>query len=311
MSDTTYTPDEIAKMFKISKHTVYELIKRGELHAFKVGNKMRISPEEVERYKLSSQAYQTKVSPTVACAPTLSTTIRLTGSHDFLVEELTKYIGKHTNVQLQPTYIGSLEGLMMVYRGAADVAAVHLLDPTSKQYNIPFIKQLFVHERISVIGLASREQGFIVAKGNPKKITSFGDLTRKDVVFVNRQKGSGTRFLLDAFLAQHEIEPNQVNGYQNEEWNHLSTASHISRRIADVGFGIRSAAEQLGLDFIPVTEEQFDLVFRWTTENEHNLQSLYQLICSEEFRASILSIPGYKLKDLGKIKYGGDLNENQ
>lgn len=302
MNDHTYTPDEIAKMFKISKHTVYELIKRGELNAFKVGNKMRINPQEVERYKNSTQAYQNK-SKQVTSQPTVSTTIRLTGSHDFLVEQLTKYVSQHTNMQLLPTFIGSLEGLMMVYRGAADVAAVHLLDPNSKEYNIPFIKQLFVHERISVIGLASREQGFIVAKGNPKQISSFGDLTRKDVTIVNRQKGSGTRFLLDAFLAQHEIAPSNVKGYDNEEWNHLATASHISRGSADVGFGIRSAAEQLGLDFIPVTQEQFDLVFRWTDENETELNKLYDLICSEQFKAKIAGTSGYNLKGLGEIKY--------
>ncbi len=302
MTDSTYTPDEIAKMFKISKHTVYELIKRGELQAFKIGNKMRINPEEVERFKNNSQANQISNTNVVA-QPSLSTTIRLTGSHDFLVEQLTKHVGKQTYLQLQPTYIGSLEGLMMLYRGAADVAAVHLLDPNSKQYNIPFIKQLFVHEKISVIGLASREQGFIVAKGNPKGITTFGDLTRKDVSFVNRQKGSGTRFLLDAFLAQHEISPKEVKGYDNEEWNHLSTASHISRGSADVGFGIKSAADQLGLDFIPVTEEQFDLVFRWSPENEKELATLSELISSEEFKAQIAKIPGYKLKGLGEIKY--------
>jgi putative molybdopterin biosynthesis protein len=305
MSETTYTPDDIAKLFKISKHTVYELIKRGELNAFKVGNKMRINPEEVERFKSNSQAYQSNSTKDVNSELQLhtNTTIRLTGSHDFLVEQLTKYVSQQTSMQLQPTYIGSLEGLMMLYRGAADVAAVHLLDPTSKEYNIPFIKQFFIHERISVIGLASREQGFIVAKGNPKKVTSFKDLTRKEIVFVNRQKGSGTRFLLDAFLAEQEIRPNEVKGYENEEWNHLATASHISRGSADVGFGIRSAAEQLGLDFIPVTEEQFDLVFRWTNENEKELKSLHELICSKQFKQSIAQIPGYMLKGLGEIKY--------
>lgn len=302
MNHTTYTPDEIAKMFKISKHTVYELIKRGDLHAFKVGNKMRINPEEVERYKNNSQAYQNNTSSPVN-QPSVHSTLRLTGSHDFLVEQLTKYVSQHTNLRLQPTYIGSLEGMMMIYRGAADVAAVHLLDPTSKEYNLPFIKQIFVHEKISLISLASREQGFIVPKGNPKNITSFEDLTRKDVVLINRQKGSGTRFLLDAFLAQQEIEPNNVKGYENEEWNHLATASQISRGSADVGFGIRSAAEQLGLDFIPVTQERFDLVFRWTNENESALKGLYELICSEQFKASISKIPGYNLDGLGEIKY--------
>ncbi|MDQ0256062.1 putative molybdopterin biosynthesis protein [Evansella vedderi] len=303
MTDHTYTPDEIAKMFKISKHTVYELIKRGELHAFKVGNKMRISPEEVERYKNTSQAYQSKKLDPTLTHPSTTNTIRLSGSHDFLVEQLSKSVSKNTNLIVQPTFIGSLEGLMMMYRGAADVAAVHLLDPNSKEYNIPFIKQLFVHEKISVIHFATREQGFIVAKGNPRNIVSFEDLTRKDITFINRQKGSGTRFLLDSFLQQKAINPRQVTGYDNEEWNHLSLAAQISRGSADVGFGIRSAAEQLGLEFIPVIEEQFDLVFRWTQENETPLNLLYEFLSSNEFKISISKIPGYKVRELGVIKY--------
>lgn len=303
MNDQTYTPDEIAKMFKISKHTVYELIKRGDLNAFKVGNKMRINYDEVERFKSSTQATPTKGSKSVVPQSSYSTIIRLAGSHDFLVEQLTKYISQNTSIQVQPTFVGSLEGLMMVYRGLADVAAIHLLDPNSNDYNIPFIKQLFVHEKLSVIRLASREQGFIVAKGNPKKISSFGDLIRKDVTFVNRQKGSGTRFLLDAFLAQYEINPKDVKGYLHEEWNHLATASHISRGSADVGFGIKLAAEQLGLDFIAVTKEQFDLVFRWTNENETELNYLYELICSDQFKSTIANLPGYKIKELGTIIY--------
>ncbi|MCD8509198.1 MAG: helix-turn-helix transcriptional regulator [Bacillus sp. (in: Bacteria)] len=306
MADQAYTPDEIAKMFKISKHTVYELIKRGELHAFKVGNKMRINPEEVERYKDSTQAYQKSTGAAIHKDNTetsLGGTIRLSGSHDFLVEQLSKSVSKHTELHIQPTFIGSLEGLMMIYRGAADVAAVHLLDPNSQEYNIPFIKQLFVHEKITVVRLASREQGFIVVKGNPKQIKNFKDLTRADVSFVNRQKGSGTRFLLDSFLAKSEIEPITVKGYENEEWNHLSLAAQISRGNADAGFGIRSAAEQLGLDFYPVTEEQFDLVFRWTEDNKQELKTLYEFICSEAFKSSISNIPGYKVEDLGAIKY--------
>ncbi|WNF37506.1 substrate-binding domain-containing protein [Bacillaceae bacterium IKA-2] len=304
MTDQTYTADEIAKMFKVSKHTVYELIKRGELNAFKVGSKMRISPDEVDRYKKRTRAYESKASqPTVHQQPSLSNTIRLSGSHDFLVEHLTKYVSQHTDLQIQPTYIGSLEGLMMIYRGTADVAAIHLLDPNSKQYNIPFIKQFFIHEKISVIRFASREQGFIVAENNPKRIIGFRDLTRNEVSFINRQKGSGTRFLFDTFLMQYGIDPKDVKGYQSEEWNHLATASHISRGSADVGFGIRSAAEQLGLDFVSVTEEEFDLVFRWTEENKRELENLYELICSEEFKASISELPGYKITNLGEIKY--------
>jgi putative molybdopterin biosynthesis protein len=192
---------------------------------------------------------------------------------------------------------------MMLYRGQSDIAAIHLLDPISQEYNLPFIHQLFVYESILVMRLAEREQGFIVAKDNPKKIYGFPDLIRKDVQFINRQKGAGTRFLLDSKLSSLGIAPNQINGYGNEEWNHLSAASFISRGLADVTFGIQSAASHLGLDFIPVATENFDLVFRFTAENKQSLLDLIQYLQSASFKESLTDLEGYSIQDLGKITY--------
>lgn len=293
MNKEAYTPDEVAKLFKISKHTVYELIKRGELKAFKIGNKMRIEQRELDRFMDVDSSNKNEKQ---------NTSLHIAGSHDFLIEHMIKYVAKQADfLTLQPTYIGSLEGLMMLYRGNCDVAAIHLLDPSTGEYNLPFIRLFFVHEPLTVIRLASREQGLIVAKGNPKEIQSFQDLTRKDVTFVNRQKGSGTRFLLDSSLAKESINPSSIKGYDNEEWNHLSTASYISRGIADVALGIRSAADQLGLDFIPITNEQFDLVLRWNKTNEEALQHLLDIIQLTTFGESINSLEGYNTKDFGKI----------
>jgi putative molybdopterin biosynthesis protein len=302
MDEKAYTPDEIAQMFQISKHTVYELIKRGELQAFKIGNKMRIEHSEIERYKENTKAPSKKSQPE-QLTPSSSLPIRLSGSHDFLVEHFVKQSTVQLHQQIQPTYIGSLEGLMMLYRGQADIAAIHLLDPSSQQYNLPFIHQLFVYEKITLVRFASREQGFIVAKGNPKGITSFHDLGRKEIKFVNRQKGAGTRFLLDSMLSKYDINPADITGYETEEWNHLSTASYISRGMADVAFGIRSAASHLGLDFIPVAKEQFDLVFRFTEENTSNLTELINYLQSPSFKNSLRDLEGYDISDLGKIIY--------
>lgn len=297
MVGQTFTPDEVAKLFKISKNTVYELVKRGELKAFKVGNKMRIEESEVDRYK--SQA-ATKGNHNSEA----HFSIKLSGSHDFIIEYLIQYLAKEANLlSVHPTYIGSLEGLMMLYRGHSDVATIHLLDPVSGEYNIPFIKQLFVHEPITVMRLASRKQGFIVPKGNPKKIMGFEDLLRKDVTFVNRQKGAGTRFLLDYFLAKYELQPSLITGYHNEEWNHLGSASHISSGQADVTFGIQSAASKLDLDFIPITSEQFDLVFRWNSTNSHAIQHLIDMIQLTTFKEHLSHLEGYDCRDLGIIIY--------
>ncbi len=208
LENKAYTPDEVAQVFQISKHTVYELIKRGELQAFKVGNKMRIEEQELERFKESTKAPAKKATVTEPAASEHSSLpIRLAGSHDFLVEHLVKQASSAVNQQIQPIFIGSLEGLMMLYRGQADIAAIHMLDPASQEYNVPFINRLFIYEPISLLRFASREQGFIVAKGNPKGIHDFHDLTKRNIQFVNRQKGSGTRFLFDSKIAALGIKP--------------------------------------------------------------------------------------------------------
>lgn len=302
MSERIFTAEEVANKLKISKHTVYELIKRGELPAYKVGNMMRIDERDFEAYKESMKTVHTET--TQQKLQKHLDTIQLSGSHDFLVEHLIKFVNQPSSkVMIQPTYIGSLEGLMMLYRGQADVAAIHLLDPASKQYNVPFIKQLFVHEPITVLRLAAREQGFIVPKDNPKGITDWQDLIRNDVKMVNRQKGSGTRFLLDSFLANEHIDPKMVLGYQDVEWNHLATAAAVQGGRADVAFGIRTAAQQLGLDFILKTKEQFDLVFRHTEANKTALQSLMNYIQSNEFQSSTQQLAGYDFREVGKIIY--------
>jgi putative molybdopterin biosynthesis protein len=310
MEEKAYTPDEVAQIFQISKHTVYELIKRGELQAFKIGNKMRIEHAELERFKENTKApaKKSQEEPTRVMTKQLLS-IRLSGSHDFLVEHFAKQAGTALNLQIQPSYIGSLEGLMMLYRGQCDMAAIHLLDPTSQEYNLPFIHQLFVYESIAVLRLAARQQGFIVAKGNPRSILDFSDLVRNDVQFVNRQKGAGTRFLLDSKLSSYGINPSKINGYSNEEWNHLSAASYISRGMADVTFGIQSAASHLGLDFVPVAQENFDLVFRFTEENKESLTQLIHYLQSPEFKNSLTNLEGYAVEDLGKIIYQTSLTE--
>ncbi|MBO0958965.1 helix-turn-helix transcriptional regulator [Neobacillus sp. MM2021_6] len=304
MDVKAYTPDEVAQIFQISKHTVYELIKRGELQAFKIGNKMRIEHTEIERFKENMKAPAKKQPPEqIITRSKTNAPIRLSGSHDFLVEHFAKQAGQALHMQILPSFIGSLEGLMMLYRGQSDIAAIHLLDPASQEYNLPFIHQLFVYESILVVRLAEREQGLIVTKGNPKSILDFSDLTRKDIQFINRQKGSGTRFLLDSKLSSCGIAPSKINGYGNEEWNHLSAASYISRGIADVTFGIQSAASHLGLDFVPVATEQFDLVFRFTDENKQSLTDLIHYLQSANFKNSLQDLEGYSIQALGKIIY--------
>jgi len=303
MVEQAYTPDEVAKILKISKNTVYELIKRGELQAYRVSNKMRIDPQALERYKenMKTMGGEHQTSPVKS-----THVLRLAGSHDFLLEHLVSFAGKAgAPFFIQPTYIGSLEGLMMLYRGAADLAAIHLLDPASGQYNLPFIERIFYLEHIIVLHLATRTQGLIVQPGNPKGIHSWEDLTRNHVRFVNRQKGSGTRFLLDYHLGKLHLSPEQIHGYDIEEWNHFATAAHVARGTADVTLGIEAAADKLGLSFIPLTTESFDLVLRFTPENQVLLTAFQKFIGSQVFSESLKNVKGYDCSNLGEIVFKG------
>lgn len=297
-----YTPEEIAKILKITKHTVYEMIKRGDLKAFKVGNKMRIEESELLAYRDRSMTTTSKSSNDSSRS---SIAIRLVGSHDFLLEHFVQYA--HTQlsqISIQPSFVGSLEGLMMLYRDQADIAAIHLLNSSTKEYNLPYIKELFPQKEITVLRLASRKQGFIVPKGNPKNFHGFKDLSNGNFTFVNRQSGSGTRILFDQLLKENNITSNQVKGYEREEWNHLATASHVASGLVDVSFGISSSAERLNLDFIPITNEYFDLVFQWTNNNEFALREIINCIISNEFKESIVGFQGYDFSEFGTIIYG-------
>lgn len=304
MSDETFTPEEVAKLLKISKYTVYELVKRGELNSYRIGNKVRVQKEDLEAFIQGKKG--AVVHPTQSSNSQGTLLLRLAGSHDFLVEHLVQYLSKASQrIALQVSYIGSLEGIMMLHRGFTDMTAVHLLDPASGEYNVPFIERLFIHEPIRVLRLATRNQGLIVAEGNPKKIRGWTDLVRKDVQFINRQKGSGTRFLLDHHLNKQQISPNDISGYEKEEWNHFATASAVSRGSADAALGIESAAVKMGLSFIPLAQERFDLIARLRPENTETWEAFYSLLVSEDFRKSLHSseLNGYDFSRLGEMVY--------
>lgn len=307
LREQTYTPDEVAKILKISKHTVYELVKRGDLTAFRVGNKMRIDAHDLAIYKqnmryISQSASKNRLTMKVDQGSPSS--LSLAGSHDFLIEHLTHFRDTTpSSYLLHTTYIGSLDGLMMLYQGKTDIAAMHLLDPVTKEYNLPYVQRFFIQEPITVLKLAVRKQGLIVAQNNPKNIYFWEDLARKDVTFVNRQKGSGTRFLLDSELAKRRIRPQHIRGYEQEVWNHLDAAACVARGSADVTLGIEAAAKKLNLSFIPLKTESFDLIFRWTKDNSKGLTSFCELLQSDRFKNSLQHLDGYDFSQLGHIIY--------
>jgi putative molybdopterin biosynthesis protein len=192
---------------------------------------------------------------------------------------------------------------LSLQRGETHIAGTHLLDPATGEYNIPDIRRVIPHAPVVLVHLVRREQGLLVQTGNPKRIEQLKDLTRAGVTFVNRQPGSGTRVLLDYQLQESKLDPRAIRGYEREEFTHMAVAVAIASQLADVGLGVKSAAHALGLDFIPVGEEQYDLVFlRSFLDAEHGAK-LLQTIRSADFRKAVEALGGYDARASGEIVY--------
>lgn len=228
--------------------------------------------------------------------------IRFMGSHDLAIELLASHVNTlYPDVHFATTFVGSLAGLVALECGEADIAGAHLLDDKSGEFNIPFIRRLMSNETVVVINLVQRVQGLMVAPNNPRHIIGIQDLIRPDITFVNRQKGSGTRILLDSRLLSLGIPTTEIKGYEHEETTHMAVASLIAQGRADVGLGAQSAANTVGLDFIPLLKEHYDLVALKETFERPPLDKIKEVVCSDNFRNILRSIPGYDVSETGKI----------
>lgn len=236
----------------------------------------------------------------------IENTIVIIGSHDVAIDILANEVKKkYPDINLSSANVGSMGGIMALKRKEAHAAGMHLLDPDTGEYNIPYIKRYLREEKIILVNLAFREQGLIVKKGNPKNIKGIEDLKRKDVTFVNRQKGAGTRLLLDLKLRELNISPEEVRGYEREEFTHLAVAAQVAGGTADCGLGILSAAKALDLDFIPISSERFDLAFLYEYFDLDAVQKLLKVMKSEEFKEKLKALGGYDTSLTGEI-IGGD-----
>lgn len=230
-------------------------------------------------------------------------TVLTMGSHDPMLDLLAQFLAtQHPGTRLTGANIGSMGGLVALKRDETHIAGMHLLDEESGEYNIPYIKKQLKDRPVKVITFAHREQGFIVQPGNPKNIHTFEDLRR--VTFVNRQRGAGTRLLLDFELKKREISPDDVQGYQHEEYTHLAVASSVKTDIADCGLGVRSASIALNLDFIPVGWERYDLVIPEKYSNHPGVVNLLETLNSDDFKIALSAQPGYNTDETGVIQYG-------
>ena len=232
-------------------------------------------------------------------------TVVCIGSHDNALDLLANILKKrHPQYSFSSAHVGSLGGLIALKKGEAHMAGTHLLDEETGEYNVPYLRRILGDRKITLMNLVYREQGFIVPKGNPKGMESFRDLTRDDIVFINRQAGAGTRLLTDRHLREMGISPASVRGYEREEYTHMGVASAVLTGMADTGMGILAAAHALDLDFVPVARERYDLAIPTEYLGLDAMAALLQIIRNDsEFRRSVEELGGYEVSDMGKVLY--------
>lgn len=225
-------------------------------------------------------------------------TILVLGSHDLALEILAQEYGKNHPAMLAFA-VGSLNGLIALRQGNAHIASCHLLDAQSGEYNTSYVRHFFPDQAMRLITLAQREQGLLVAPGNPLQINSLEDLQRKGLRLINRNTGSGTRIWLDQQLSKLDIPPDSISGYTREVRTHTAVAETLARGSADLGIGLQAAAKQYGLDFIPLFDERFDLVLPQSLLTTPKLQPVLNRLQSSELRQKIRALTGYHTDQTG------------
>ena len=207
-------------------------------------------------------------------------------------------------IRISSAHVGSMGGIMAIRRGEAHLAGSHLLDEDTGEYNISFINRLLPGVPLKLVNLCYREQGFMVLPGNPKQITAFKDIVSKRASFINRQGGAGTRLLTDKILREQGVAPEEISGYDHEEYTHMAIAAAVASGSVDTGMGIRAAALALGLDFVPVAEERYDLIIPEQFYEDEKIVTLLTLISTDtHFHQAVLELGGYDLRDCGKVLY--------
>ena len=233
--------------------------------------------------------------------------LSLIGSHDLSLDLIQDEIQKNMkDFYLNIQSVGSMAGLMALKRGECQLAGAHLLDPETGNYNLTHLKRIFKDKKMALITLVERQQGFYVKKGNPKNINSISDLLAKDISFINRQRGAGTRVLFDYLLNKNEIEPSEINGYEQEEFTHIAAAIAVGRGSADAALGIEAAAKATEVDFIPVTEERYDLILFEEDLQDKRIEYLISLLRNKETQKKIEKLGGYKTEKTGNISIVGN-----
>ncbi|QNK58868.1 helix-turn-helix transcriptional regulator [Paenibacillus sp. PAMC21692] len=309
-SDISYTTDELAKLLKISKLTVYDLIKKGELSSYRVGKQMRVDAADLEAYKRRNRMIpegplgqrQQPASHDAPSSPPFPRSIVITGQ-DISLDVLARHLETELpEYRMLRSHIGSMDSLIRMYKGEADLVSTHLLDGDSGEYNVPYIRRLLVGMPHLVVNLLARSAGLFVAEGNPHGITCWADLARPGMRIANREQGAGARVLLDEQLRLHRIPQEGLLGYGKTLTNHLSVAAMVASGEADVGVGTAKAASIVeGVSFIPLIQERYDLVMLKRPDNSPWIEAVLRILRSDSFKRELRAIAAYDLSHTGEI----------
>lgn len=333
MKEKLLTAKEAAEILKVKKNTVYDMIKRGDLKASKLGKQLRIRQEDLDVYiQYGSQAkvvdsMQTGHNSNIDKAEFEKNILNIpsgpadmTGRNkitqkgmanqiiicgqDMILDLLANRLNQCVEENVFRSYKGSYNGLYAMYQGEVNVATAHLWHGKTNSYNIPYISSMLPGTDVIVLHLLKRKQGFYVKKGNPKRIQSFEDLKRADVTIVNREPGSGVRVLVDEKLRQAGISTQEVNGYQKVVNSHLEAAATVNRGEADVAVGSEKHSLSVpGIDFIFIQEESYDMVIRKEDFTKKPYQKMIEIIRSPEYQKEVAGLGSYNVENMGKIIY--------
>ncbi len=308
------TVEDVANLLNISKSGVYTLIKNEGIGFYKVGRKIRFTEAQIRDYvgrfehkarekeKLTSVALDEKRYFDLSINRPENGGFIICGQ-DLILDILSNFLRLHGIAALR-AYIGSYDSLVSLYHDRISVASAHLWDSSTDDYNISHVRALLPGIRCTIVNITYRTQGFYVAKGNPKGIVSWQDLARDDIQIINREKGAGSRVLLDENLKLLGIYGSRIAGYEDENQSHLAVASAVGRGDADLAVGTEKIARQVdNVDFVPLKRERYDLVVKTEHIDRHEIRAMFEILKSEKFQNEFKSIGGYDVSDMGRVMY--------
>ena len=297
---------EVAAIVHVSKSTIYDLIKKGEIHSYKIGRKVRFTQDDVDAYIARSRhEHSTRPVKNIDTHSTLLTPQKeeqpelIISGQDVVLDILANYL-QEEGINAARTYLSSFEGLLSLYQDNVHVTACHLFD--GFDYNVSFVRSLMPGVPAVLVNVSYRTQGFYVQKGNPKNIKGWSDLAREDITVLNRRVGSSARILLDTQLKRLGIPASKVKGYDRIMKSHLTMAAAVAEGEADLAIGTERISRQMeNLDFIPLLEERFDFVIKKELTETEPVKKLMKILKDPVFRKEIAHFSGNDYRDLGKV----------